>query len=419
MKNSFYPAKAGINFEESTQKLYLFSADSVSVMYAWPPKAWQKTTDSGWQRVRPQIDLPRYDVEKKIAWLMAFRKDPAHYRSKKMAWLKWYATIPKPIRIQVARFKSRQWHILSFLAHCGDPAYDLVKSNPALAYSLASNWVFHKPAVKQPLRSARSLLAKGKKQKDILAWLGFPPTELTRKVLMKISHESITVERLLYLREALANPAVQKQLSHLSVINAGVLRIVCDKELCKVVSHVLLQDVSLAAKENSSAQVVYLLEDLLRLWRLLRDRPLPIRSLTDAAKVQQLHDQLTCESHQVLVDDSVEPVTFPAPPVEGDEMVVPITDSRMLLEEARQQHNCVLGYFDDIVVRQNIYLYRILGSQRCTLALEKRGSKWVATQMRAVCNDPASDQIATQTRCWLAERGIQNAIGQRDVLELY
>jgi len=42
-----------------------------------------------------------------------------------------------------------------WLPRC-EGTFDLISSNPALAYCLASNWVFHQPKVARPLRSAEA-----------------------------------------------------------------------------------------------------------------------------------------------------------------------------------------------------------------------------------------------------------------------
>ena len=59
-----------------------------------------------------------------------------------------------------SRLGREVWQQVEALIRCGESALDLVRSNPALAYLVASNWVFHQPAVRQPLRSARALLRK-------------------------------------------------------------------------------------------------------------------------------------------------------------------------------------------------------------------------------------------------------------------
>jgi hypothetical protein len=77
----------------------------------------------------------------------------------------------------------------------------------------------------------------------------------------------------------------------------------------------------------------------------------------------------------------------------------------MLVEEARQQHNCVLGYRDEIALKRNFYLYRVLEPQRCTLALRKHSDSWRIAELRSVCNEPADISVRRSVQKWLGSAG--------------
>lgn len=418
MAKTFFTPARGVNLDEQTGKLYLFEPESIQVLKAWPPQAWCKTAEKGWHRIRSNISIPRYNVEKKINTLQAMRDLPDSYRSKKMAWLKWYATIPEEARNPAAQFSSRQWHLLSFLASCATPAFDLVNSNPALAYALASNWIFHQPAVRAPLRSARTLLSVGKSQKDALGWLGFPSTEATRKAIAKVPASTVSVSRLLFLRTALQSPRVLKKLGHLEVVNAGVLRLLCDPDLTDISTPKLLGEISLNPNERDQAQSAYVLKDVIRLWRFLYAEKHFTPSLSSITKLKGLHDELSEQSQRIMNVAGEKPVSFPTPPVQGNDFIVPITDSRMLWQEAKEQHNCVFEYLNDIVITQKIYLYQVHTPQRCTLALEKNSLGWSATHLKAECNTPALQKSELAIKPWLHNQGVENSLGQCDYLDL-
>jgi hypothetical protein len=193
----FSTPRIGTIFQKSRGKLFSFDVSSISVMAVWPkPLAWRKTRRRGWYHYRPKITIPAGPLDAVV------RIQPAHPGPDgeqdrppvveplfpfELAWRRWYDRIPVEVRNAIAPFRSRHWQLLSLVARCGNAALDLLIANPALAYALASNWIFHKPAVQRPLRSARALLAKGKRQRDILEWLSFPATEAFRKLLMKVS----------------------------------------------------------------------------------------------------------------------------------------------------------------------------------------------------------------------------------------
>ena len=285
MDNTFRPSTFGINFDLESGKLRKFDHYSITVMILWPkPMAWKKTRSNPcWTHYRPRIFVPHGDLDPMIEQTIhpadrygqlllpcCITPKMARFYRINRAKLYWFATIPENIRNVVSKFpEKRQWHLLSFLARCGSAALDLTLSNPALAYMLASNWVFHQPAVKRPLRSARSLLAPHKKQRDILAWLHFPGTEAARRILAKIVHQALDISRLLYLRQAMDDADICKALSHLPRLNAGVLRITTDRELFPFATHLLLRELSQLKREDEWPATSMLLNDCVSMHRSL------------------------------------------------------------------------------------------------------------------------------------------------------
>ncbi len=399
----FTVARPGTHFDASSGKIRIFTEGSITVMKAWPPMAWQKTgAQPAWAHVRPSITVPVGNLENQIfqmetpaenngQLLLPYVLPPRAFRvrNKQLAWLKWYATIPSEVRQLVHHFPTRQWHMLSFIARCGGPATDLAQSNPALAFALANNWVFHKPAVQRPLRSARSLLATGKKQRDILKWLGFPETKAARRILAKISQQALSIPTLLYFRDAMAAPELFKAMSHLPVLNAGVIRILTDPRLFQHVSFTLLEELAHRREENRHPCVAYILIDILEmmLQEPARFYPQKIRNCEHLAR---LHDELmygAIPNRPPLWYRNLQPpafdidgptveespqflnTPFPPPPVPGMDTIVPITTAKDLVEEGEMQHNCVASYIRRVVFHKRYYIYRVLEPERCTLAL--------------------------------------------------
>src|SRR6056297_678338 len=256
----------GAIFDRKTLKLYVYTPGTTEVWARWPaPMAWRKSDqDAGWRHVRPMLSLPKRPVAGEIARCHAreqkfpYKPYPSREEEKaairrgaRLARLEWAANIPDPVRRAIAPIRVRQWHLLAMAARCGEGALDLIRSNPALAFMLASNWVFHKPAVQQPLRSVRALLKPGRSQVEMLAWLGFPPRPAVRRILARIPPESIDVPRLLYLRDACHDPEALKRMFHLPRLNAGCLRIVCDPLLLRRVSQSLLLEIAADRSEDA------------------------------------------------------------------------------------------------------------------------------------------------------------------------
>lgn len=413
--SGFRRSKKGTVFKAETGKRYVFEPGSVSVLVGWPqPVAWKKTRSTrGWMHFRPKICIPRRDPSKRIRELQAstdetgqalfpFCATPLKERARHwhLAWARWYETIPLEIREMVSRFADRQWHILSLLARCGPAAADLVHGNPALAFALASSWIYHHPPVRQPLRSARALLGESKKQRRILAWLGFPATEATRRLLGKVIPKSISVTSLLYLRQSLTDPGMVKTLSHLQRLNAGAIRIATDPDLLAHATPTLVEEISNQRDEDRRPRAAYLLQDSVNMFRVLsptgRKFP-PVRRIWN---LSGLHDALIDDLNRARLMNA--DVAFPPPPVEGTETIVPITSAHDLVEEGRAQHNCVAAYVDRVAIQQRVYIYRILWPERCTLSLVKRRDRWLLGELKRTCNDPPSAHTHRVVGEWLS-----------------
>ena len=416
METIFRPTKRGTVFDSATGKLYLFAPGSITVMLAWPPVTWKKIrSNPHWVHVRPKICVPCRGLDGRIERLSAppadengqlllpFCSSPEQEREcrEDMAWLNWYAMIPEPVREVVSRFPERQWHMLSLIARCGDAAMDLAVANPALAWALASSWCF-RPRVQRPLRSARALLKAGKKQREIIDWLGFPATEAVRKMLRKVVHKAINVSALLYLRQSMADPAVAKALAHVPRVNRGVIRIVTDSELLRFVSPTLLEEISFSRDNDKRPKAAWLLQDSLNMAQLLRvgrDRFAHLKSL---ARLVDLHDSLVDDVGHARLQDI--DLVFPSPPIQGTDTIIALTTARDLIEEGRHQRNCVASYIDRVALRQRTYIYRTIPPlDRCTLSIMKRGSKWVLGELKRACNLPPTETTRRAVLHWLSE----------------
>ena len=426
----------GTVFKPESGKLYIFSKYSVNVLKAWPrPMAWKKTTKQHrqWIRFRPSLSSlnfelefdrrkleedyhlqwSKYDPEKRESLESSWKIRFDWWEKNSKAWIQWYETIPADVRAVIAPFRKRKWHLLSMIASCGKPALDLIKSNPALAFALASNWIFHKPAVTQPMRSIRALLQPGKKQSDILRWLGFPATESVRKILMKLPAEEISISNLLTFREAVKTPHLYKMLSHLPRLNNYLLYMFSPRTRF-LLTHNLLQEFSVLCdknKETKSSSVLsrhlYLLKDTATMYRQLfpvTHNRVHIQSL---AQLSRHHDKL-CKGIKIELFKNL---TFPQPPFKGTDYIIPLKTPEALYEEGKIQHNCVVSYSEQVALIRNIYIYRMLKPERCTLEIMRSSSRWTLAQLKASCNQNSSAEAKLAAEQWLDES--QNVFEQQ------
>ena len=195
MKQKFLKGRPGIHFKDG--RLYCFDEHQVMVLSAGTdPRCWIKTPKQpGWHSARkaPDTLLKQAGIagrELPVGMQASHYIMPdgqlvmpfgLHIMVRNAYSLELFMQqVPTPIRKRLLPFNDRRWHLYNLLARVPG-ALDLCDSNPALAYMLASNWVFHRPAVQNSLRSARALAMKP--QRRILEWLGFPPEESVRKTL--------------------------------------------------------------------------------------------------------------------------------------------------------------------------------------------------------------------------------------------
>lgn len=312
----------------------------------------------------------------------------------------YFDAIPEDIRSELLRYWNRRWHLFCLFARCPG-SVDLSRSNPALCYALASNWVFHKPAVRLPLRAARSLIAK--KQKDILAWLGFPGTETTRRIMAKLDPRVLNIRFLWRFREKLGNAELVKWLSHLRQINPSVAEMITQRRYFPFLTSRLLQEASLEEPVLQRSQsAARMLDDTLRMSARLPGVFCPAR-FSSLRQLEAVHDDLSrlqerqWERNRALIEQAGEsPSTFPSPPFAGTESIQPILTPDELHAEGREMGHCV-GIYDERVVQGHCFIYRVSAPVRATMEIFlSDGKGWQPGQLRQARNMPVLKPLANQ-----------------------
>lgn len=408
-KSDFKEGRPGYVFKDG--KLYHFEKRHVLVMAPWPdPRAWVKARSHHWkptrtcadvylspwlrtpcveqQEIEPGPDVPSsgqlvlpgiLDPRPGDDWWMSFE------RRNEQAIAAYTELIPADVLERVSRYGTRRWHVLNLFARCPG-ALDLDQSNPALLYALASNWVFHEPAVARPMRAARSLVFK--KQQRILDWLGFPATESMRRILSRIVPASLSVEHLLYLRGSLSEPGVMACLRHTERINAGALKLLTSRTWRRYVTPRLIADVGRdAVHDDPTPPVVRLLADTVNMAEMVGRRHCPTKFVS-LDRLKAVHDALAAE---LRPENSTEydslPPAFDVPPFPGTEAILPIRTPDELFQEGFLQKNCCASRAASILCGRE-YLYRVVRPIRATLSIIRTGNRWVADELFQAFNQP-------------------------------
>ena len=452
----FKTGKPGFGCKDG--KLYRFEKKSVLVLAPWPePQAWFKSHRKGWHSSRKRADKvftdalyaksdidtdvfgldnendPRLkvwegdpanpDPEEVAQYVRAQGVEPQHpdeilearrkIKERRSEYEKWrwvvqyvrhlqapyFDAIPEEVRNELLRYGSRRWHLFCLFARCPG-SLDLSRSNPALCYALASNWVFHKPAVRLPLRAARSLIAK--KQKHVLAWLGFPGTETARRIMAKLDPRVLNIRFLWRFREVFGNAELVKWLSHLERINFSVAEMVTSRRYLPFVTARLLWEASreeeIAGQRNRSAS--RMLADTLSLSIRAPAAFCPDR-FSSLRQLEAVHDNLSRLEerqwqHERLTRQNEPQPSFPYPPYAGTESIQPILTADELHAEGREMGHCV-GIYDEQVARGHCFIYRVTSPVRATMEIFLSARhRWSPGQLLQARNKPVPKNVAIQ-----------------------
>jgi hypothetical protein len=316
----------GFRFKEG--KLCIFREQEVVVVNTWPNlTAVAKTAASPkWRSYWPRFRLiypyrrssppsrKQQDSEEQLALALDFRVCTDRAEERKRAFDAFRFSFPKAIANAVERFPSEQWSLLHLLRD--DPqAIKLVAANPAVAYLLADYFIGrYRGHHECPLFSHI-------KQKVLVHRFGFPPTDAVVNILKKVPAESVSLRRLARLRFAVGDPEIQKTLSHLEVVNAGVVELVGDPDLWQRCTPRLLREVSECLPEKYRADTAELLRQILVMEQAVN--PGQTGTFQSRDQMQRRHDELTVEFCR-RGPEAVKMFTFPRPPLPG----VPIASCR-------------------------------------------------------------------------------------------
>jgi len=411
-KSWFREGRWGLSFKDG--KLYEFTERHVLVMQGWPdPRAWFKRRSHGWRPTRKWADalfsdplfldkkpLPEKPTRPFVLpggqMILPGIMITAEYRALRaygdhVARTAFINLIPEEIRQELQRYGDRRWHLMNILARCPG-ALDLSRSNPALLFALASNWAFHRPAVTQPVRAARSLVWK--KQKAIQEWLGFPGTEPVRRLLAKITPEAVNVEGLLYLRDALLNPAYVKLLSPLPKLNRAALMLAADRRTIEHVTPKLLEDTlenptakTFSGELDGRQDVYKLMVDTVRMANRVNWEKCP-KTFCSVKRVQTVHDDLAPRLDLLRLRKEYNiPDRFSDPPFLGTEHIIPLTTPEEMFREGYLQKNCVGSYVCPVAEGWE-YMYRVAQPVRATLSIAFEAGAWVSREFYKACNQP-------------------------------
>lgn len=246
-------------------KLSVFGTRDIVVMRGWPaPMAWRRTKTKPWRHNRKHAD----EVFRHVLWKLDLLPDSldldpvmddthSSAPGEKLPFDLYYQTkilpqeramaqeflgdTPQDVLTELARHTDRHWHLYCLFARCPG-AVELANEHPALAYALASCWVFHKPIPSKPMRAIRSLLRKP--VPAIWEWLGFPVNPIALGMYGWLESRGLTIKRLLDYRTAMRKPAAQQFIFNLGPLEWECLELAITPWIARMITGELIQDVA-------------------------------------------------------------------------------------------------------------------------------------------------------------------------------
>jgi len=335
--------------------------------------------------------------------------------TKKQAYEQLRQTLPSSYALALAPFKSHQWNMVVFLSF-HRRFYELIKSNPALAFLLANrrefNWrVYRKEINLEDLT--------GMKQPALLELLNLPGTKRLVQITKKIHPASITLGLVEYLNYYGRNEEISKMLSHLKKVNSGVMAMLANHDIAG--SHItpqLLEEVGRSRSNNHYPIASHQLMESLR-WHceLHPGQAAPVFRTLEAlnhfheemiASAARLVEEARPQARELPRAERLEMVKmmnrkpFPAPPIAGTDDIIPLRTALELSIEGNRQHNCV-GDYANLVHSGKCYIYRILKPQRATLSIVKTASgEWAIGELFTACNNHVDEKTEQAVSDWLS-----------------
>ena len=406
------PTQCGFHYDPVRRQVRAYQPDAVYVLRLDPPQAWLRDArHPGWLHVRrvPWTAFARLLAmadawDKRVAWTGLFGKEVHPGKGVEQA-LQLRADLDPVALAQARRFGADMWPMYTFFVRC-PAARELAETQPLLAYGLAFHTAATGRKVAWPLRTARRLLKR--RRRDIAGALGLTATETAVRIAGRVPASEASIPTLNRLRSALAMPSALRKLRHLHRIDETTLELLLDPATEPYVHLHLLQDAARAGAmprdvDNygylQSASVAGWVRDTANLFHA-EGRHLPM--LRSIGQVRELHDEAAATARSFATGNLV----FGPPALPGQKGIEPLMSAAELHEESVEMHNCLAGsWFVYQVLTGQLCVYRVTKPERASLAIRRTapGDPWVVDDLKAPCNRSVQPETAKEVQRWLAD----------------
>jgi hypothetical protein len=402
------PIRNGTVFKHG--KLYVFSPERIVVLRGGStPRAWRMSAATrrwlGWEPdfdfgsfVRAAREAARTPLPERLPGGQLVAPDgqlylpgvPVRAPWRAHAIAAFLATFEPGVIDLAIRHRWSHWPLVALYARSRS-ARELAVHQPVIAFAVAFASRIHPHPPQRLFRAARAWLARP--AREVLGWLGFPPTKATVRLFGRIEPEHLSPYDLTDLRTALQDPAVRRLLAHLPRVNDSVISVAAAPDVIAHLAPTFLE--RLAETREPSYPLVILRSTLAKAERLGK-RPPRLRGWADVSAIEDEYRRRF--GHPKAVE-------FPPPPLPGTELVVPVTTHDALVEEGQTMHHCIRSYAAR-VASGAVYVYRLLAPERATVAIVRRAGNWELLDVRGRSNLVPAPPTWSAVHSWLeAARG--------------
>lgn len=253
------------------------------------------------------------------------------------------------------------------------------------------------------------------KQPRLCRNVGLPDDQTTAKLLRRSVLRPMVPRDLLELKRTLNRPQDTSLLRHHRSLRLDHLSFLARYEGPRWPGLLCVIDGILEAQRPRSGHTAWLHRLLADVERMLGNNPQALRRVASLAELQALHDRLVdrlndhidrvgheCSATALQVDYG----NYPAPPLDGNGLITPLTSWAELLREGQRMRHCVGSYHRE-VANEQVDIYHLSGSEPVTVAIRSQGNGWVVSEARGRYNAMPSVEATQHIQAWLdqASRG--------------
>lgn len=310
-------------------------------------------------------------------------------------------------------FKERRWHLLSLWLRVpqGRELYD---DAPALAWMMASSWLFRKP-VTQPFRALRSLVQKPRNR--ILEWLDFPPGDGTLKLLRMLPGAACLMLDMIHHHAGFRHKTTRSWLLNLGVpITRQILNAAVPGLITYPILHAIAhrQRMATYGARDWVARIYFDIRSMMSTvdYDIDQTRLGRIRTFQ---RLWEYHEELVARQNRQEGRFYAPPSVWldrKPPPAPPPDWMQPLDTEEAVRTEARELRHCLSGYVHEIA-EGRYYAYAVHHAQgRATLGLRRRSTAgWRIDQLRGLSNRSVSPLVHVAVLEWARQHHIQAEIG--------